>query len=414
MSKLRILHVASTLAPAYGGPTQVLKDLSQAQVAAGHSVSICTTDRDYPTNNCLPADYFREAFPGPVTMHSFGVVYDPLLVSLGMKAWLQACIEKYDIVHIHGLYRFPVTFAASLARKRQIPYVIIPHGALDPYLFARSSQRKLAFKRLYERFFDLPNLNAAGAIHYTAIEERERTSFLQFNAPSFVVPNGLDWSRYQALPDRGWLRARLGFSDQPLVLFLGRLHFKKGLDLLIPAFAALRRQIPDVQLVIAGPDNDDYGKQVRGWVQEHALNSSVHFIGALASDDTLKAYVDANVFVLPSYTENFGMTVIESMACGLPVVISDQVNIHAEVSSASAGIVTRCDVDEISSALYALLIDAKRRNQMGLAGRRLVEDKYTWPPIVDQLTREYQAVIARNQASKRLADTGMHASGEKP
>lgn len=411
---LRILHVAPTLAPSAGGPTRVLEDLTQAQAATGISVAICTTDRDYPSHRLLPSDYFARAFPSPIQVYRFSVQYEPLLVSFSMARWLHTQMHAFDIIHIHGLYRFPVSFSAHQARKCKKPYIISPHGALDPYLYARSSAGQLAFKRIYERFFDLPNLNRASAIHFTAIEEQERTSFLNLRSPSFVVPNGLDWCRYQHLPPKGWLRASVGLADQPLVLFLGRLHFKKGLDLLIPAFQALRRSIPDVQLVIAGPENDDYGKQVRGWVQEHALSNSVHFIGALAVSDTLKAYVDADVFALPSYTENFGMTVIESMACALPVVISDQVNIHSEVASASAGIVTRCDVNEISSALYALLIDVERRNRMGLAGRRLVEEKYTWPPIVERLTREYEAVIALNQAVKRLAEPAGHASGVKP
>ncbi|MCP9890272.1 glycosyltransferase [Cyanobium sp. Aljojuca 7D2] len=412
MKPLRLLHIASTLAPSAGGPTRVLQDLAKAQVAAGHSVTICTTDRDYPADRCLPICYFEKAFPVPIHVQSFSVQYVPLLVSLGMARWLQKEMHAFDLIEIHGLYRFPVSFAAYQAKKCKKPYIIRPHGSLDPYLYARSSVGKLAFKRIYERCFDLPNLNGASAIHFTAIEERERTAFLNLRAPSFVIPNGLDWSRYQQLPPSGWLRARLGLADQPLVLFLGRLHFKKGLDLLIPAFDALRRSTPDVQLVIAGPENDNYGHQVRGWVQERGLGSSVHFIGALEGDDTLKAYVDADVFALPSYTENFGMTVIEALACSLPVVISDQVNIHAEVSGADAGIVTRCDVAEVAQALQALLTDPRRRHAMGLAGRRLVESQYTWPPIVEELTKQYEAVIARSSRGNPRVLAGGLATGE--
>ena len=396
MNKLRVLHVTSTLAPSFGGPTRVLQDLTKAQVAAGHSVAICTTDRDYPADRCLPSGYFAKAFPPPIKVYSFCVQYEPLLVSLGMARWLRSAIHSFDIIHIHGLYRFPVSFSAYQAKKCRLPYIIMPHGSLDPYLYARSSVGKLAFKRIHERLFDLPNLKGASAIHFTAIEERDRSSFLNLGTRSFVVPNGLEWSRYQLLPPKGWLRTRLGLADQPLVLFLGRLHFKKGLDLLIPAFDVLRRNIPSVQLVIAGPENDDYGGQVRGWVQERGLSAAVHFIGALEAMDTLKAYVDADIFALPSYTENFGLTVIESLACSLPVVISDQVNIHADVSGADVGIVTRCDVYEVAQALQSLLCDPLRRHAMGLAGRRLVESRYTWPPIVDELTKQYEAVIAHN------------------
>jgi glycosyltransferase involved in cell wall biosynthesis len=394
MTPLRLLHVIPTLAPSAGGPTRVIQDLAKAQAAAGHFVAICTTDRDCPAHLCLPSSYFTRAFPSPIQVYSFRVQYDPLLVSIGMACWLRKEISAFDIVEIHGIYRFPSSFAAHQARKCKVPYVIRPHGSLDPYLYERSSVGKLAFKRIYERCFDLPNLHKASAIHFTAIEERERAAFLNLRAPSFVIPNGLDWSRFQKLPAKGWLRASLGLSDQPLVLFLGRLHFKKGLDLLIPAFDALRCSISDVQLVIAGPENDDYGKKVRGWVQERGLGSHVHFIGSLKAEDTLKAYVDADVFALPSYTENFGLTVIESLACFLPVVITDQVNIHADVSGAGAGIVTRCEVDEIAHALQTLLTDPGRRHAMGHAGRRLVEIQYTWPHIIEELTRVYEALIS--------------------
>lgn len=399
MSPLRILHVVSTLAPSAGGPTRVLQDLAQAQVDAGHSVAICTTDRDYPTDRCLSRDYFVNAFPAPIKVYSFRVQYAQLLVSLGMVCWLREAIHNFDVIHIHGLYRFPVSYAAYQARISDIPYIIQPHGALDPYLYARSSVGKLGFKRIYERLFDFPNLNAADAIHFTAIEERELTSYLKLSAPSFVVPNGLDWNRYVYLPPKGWLRTRLGLSDQPIVLFLGRLHFKKGLDLLIPAFDSLHLNIPSVQLVIAGPENDDYGHLVRSWVQQRGLASSVHFIGALESVDTLKAYVDSDVFVLPSYTENFGLTVVEALACSLPVVISDRVNIHAEVSGADAGIVTRCDVNEVVQALQSLLADPLRRHAMGLAGRIFVKTQFNWPHIVSELTLQYKEVINRRSSS---------------
>jgi glycosyltransferase involved in cell wall biosynthesis len=413
MPPLRLLHVISTLAPSAGGPTRVLQDLAKAQVAAGHSVAICTTDRDYPVDRRLPIGYFTSAFPSPIQIHSFSVQYEPLLLSLPMARWLSKEIRAFDVIHIHGLYRFPLSFAAYRARMSKIPYIIRPHGSLDPFLYTKSSVGKLAFKRIYERCFDLPNLQTASALHFTAIEERERTVFLNLRAPSFVVPNGLDWSRYRQLPAKGWLRARLGLADQPIVLFLGRLHFKKGLDLLIPAFDALRRSIPNVQLVIAGPENDEYGQQVRERVQELGVASSIHFIGALTGDDTLNAYVDADVFALPSYTENFGMTVIEALACSLPVVISDQVNIHAEVSGADAGIVTRCDVSEVTQALQALLTDPGRRHAMGLAGRRLVESQYTWPPIAEELTKQYEAVIARNsRGNPRIPAAGL-ATGDR-
>lgn len=393
---MRILHVASTVAPASGGPTQVLRSLAIAQADVGHKVAICTTDRGNPVQEKLPSDHFETFCPKQISLNVFPVVYGPLLLSIALGRWLRDNIPTFDIIHVHGLYRFPPTYAAYQARRQGIPFIVRPHGALDPYLYDKSS-RSVLLKRMYEHWFDLPNLNAASALHYTAEEERNRVSFLRLCAPSFVLPNGLDWGCYDVRPPRGALRARWALGDAPTVLFLGRLHSVKGLNLLIPAFDTLRRTLPNAQLVIAGPENDAYGLKVRAWVRDRGLGNAVHFVGPLDRADVIQAYVDADVFCLPSYTESFGMTVAEAMACALPVVISDQVHIQTDVARATAGLVTRCDSGELAEALRILLANPTRRRAMGEAGRRLVQERYTWPVIVDALTREYQAIIGRHR-----------------
>jgi glycosyltransferase involved in cell wall biosynthesis len=322
-----------------------------------------------------------------------------LKISVQLARFIRANIEKFDIVHIHGLYRFPTTYAARLARKRRVPYVIRPHGSLAPYLHYRSA-RSVYLKRLYERWFDLPNLNGASAVHYTSEGERQDASFLKLRAPSFVVPNGIDWARFAALPSRGAFRAAYGIGNAPLVLFLGRVHPSKGLDRLIPAFMEVRSVLKDARLVIAGPHNDSYGEQLRAWVRQQGLDQSVVFVGFLEGAEAVRAYVDADVYALPSYTESFGLTVIEAMACGVPVVISDRVNIHQEISGAGAGLVTSDKVEAIAAALKTLLNGRDRAIAMGAAGRRTVQLRYSWPPIVDALTREYEAILARRSISE--------------
>ena len=227
---MRILHAISTLAPASGGPTEVLRHLASAQAAAGHEVIVCTTDRGNPVRERLPSSYFDGLCGPSVALKVFPVLHRTLLFSPALAKWTRAVIHTFDVVHVHGLYRFPPTYVAAAARRRRIPYVIRPHGALDPYLYDKSST-SVSLKRLYESWFDLPNLNGASAIHFTAEEERDRARPLALRSPSFVVPNAVNWDRYRQLPARGRLRARWGLSvDGPVVLFLGRLHFKKGLD----------------------------------------------------------------------------------------------------------------------------------------------------------------------------------------
>lgn len=391
---LKVLHVQESLSPRYGGPTTVLSQLVKAQAEAGFEVAVATTNADYPAGTYHEPGWDTLA-GGAVKVLYASNQFAPLKVSFGLANYLRQAIPSFDVVHLHGLFRFPTTFAAYICQRYGIPYIIAPHGSLDPWNYERSSAGNIRLKRLYERWFDLPNLNAASAIHYTAAEERDRASSLELISPSFIVPNGLDWELFKSLPARGQLRGRWGVGDAPTVLFVGRIHPMKGLDLLIPAFDFLRREVPNARLVIAGPENDNYGQHLRGWVAELGLDSAIHFVGPLWGPELVQAYVDADVFCLPSYAENFGMTVVEAMASAAPVVISDEVKIHGDISEGQCGLVTRCDVDELSSALMTLLRDADRCKNMGRAGRQLVKARYSWPGIVQALGRQYESVIKR-------------------
>jgi len=392
---IRVLHMLQAWSPKFGGVQSVVRAMSKAQSEAGLDVHVVTTNLDTPSGGILNV---RVPTDEPMDWHGakvrlFSAQNKALLYSSRMRTFLKRHCRDYDIIHIHGLYRFPMTYAAWQARKQGIPYIITPHGSLDPYLYKRSTRGNLLLKRIYERLFDLPNLNRASAIHYTAEEERNRAAFFKLKAPSVVVPIGLDWERFARLPARGRFRAKLGIGDASLVLFLGRLHSKKGLDILVDAFAKVKKAIPNARLAVVGPDNDGYASRVRGWIREKGLEESVTFVDALEGDAVIQAYVDADVFVLPSYTENFGMTVVEAMACGTPVVISDQVNIHREVAASGGGVVVRCDSGEVADQVIELLGDMERRNRMGLAGREYVKSNLAWPLVVKRMIREYERLI---------------------
>jgi glycosyltransferase involved in cell wall biosynthesis len=152
---------------------------------------------------------------------------------------------------------------------------------------------------------------------------------------------------------------------------------------------------PEARLAIVGPDNEGYGAKVRQWCWEQGIAEKVIFVDHLGLEEVKKAYVDCDVFVLPSYTENFGMTVVEAMACGRPVVISDQVNIWREVREKGAGLVVPLNVDKLSNALVEVIGDRICANEMGRNGRTLVQDRFTWDKVVDRLTRVYEAILTR-------------------
>jgi glycosyltransferase involved in cell wall biosynthesis len=395
---LRILHVINFISPKYGGAAIASQLIAKHIAKIGYDVTICTTNLDFPIGTLnVPVD---KAVTGTTcsTFH-FKVVYRPLLFSPSLWRWLVRNISSFDLVHIHGLYRFPVSMTAWLARRKKVPYLIRPHGSLDPFLYKRS-RYNVFLKRLYERLVDFPNLKNASAIHYTSEEEAKRAEFLNLNSKFVIIPNGIHWDTYSKLPSSGIFKARLKLSNQtPLVLFLGRISYEKGLDMLVPAFSQVTKRLKTAHLAIVGPDNDGYMEKVKKWCRNYQIRSKVSFIGYLNAKEAIQAYVDANVFVLPSYTENFAMTVVESMACGCPVVISDQVKIWRTVKSANAGVVTPLSVRSIANAIEHVLLDKKAAELYSRQGRITARSHYSLPNIVGRLSDVYRRIIDRTEVT---------------
>ena len=241
-------------------------------------------------------------------------------------------------------------------------------------------------KRIYERLFDIPNLNHAAAIHYTAQEEAERAAFLRLRAKPVIVPNGIDWETYRHLPARGSFRERLGLDDQNTAgAFPRSYQLQERTGSACTGFCPGFAEYPGARLAIVGPDNEGYGSKVKQWCGSKVSRIKFFFVDHMGPEEVKQAYVDADVFVLPSYTENFGMTVVEAMACGCPVVISDQVNIWREIQEEGAGLVVGLEPREIAKAICRVLADkdaAKDNGNVEAVWRR--KRRYAWPRIVDQ------------------------------
>ena len=303
---------------------------------------------------------------------------------------LRADAGKFDLMHLHSLYMYHDRAGAAAARRAGIPYIVRPHGTLDPYIFKRRRTRKAIF----EWWFQNRVLEQAAALHYTTEDEWRLAAPVSRNPHGFVVPNGLDTDEFADLPEKGAFRAKHPeIGNRPIVLFLGRLNFKKGLDLLAPAFGQVLAAGHDAHLVIAGPD-DDMAEKTRGWLAAAGALDRTTFTGMITGDDKLAALVDASMFVLPSYSENFGIAVAEAMACSLPVVISDAVNIWPEVESAAAGLVGPCDIDITARNIMQILDNPARASEMGANGIRLVRDRYSWDGIAPTLEKAYEDVLA--------------------
>jgi glycosyltransferase involved in cell wall biosynthesis len=389
---LKILQVIPTFVPAwrYGGPIKALAELCSELARLGQSVTVFTTNVDGPHDLAVP-------IKKPIQMDGFDVQYFPIQKPRSYSfSWpiveaLSKNVPDYNIIHIHSIFNWPITPTAFYCRKYGIPYIVSPRGMLSPVPLTKGAWKKKAYCMLVER----RNLNGAAAIHFTSEEERTEAAPFGLKIPSFVVPNGINQKEFADLPPPGDFRKNYPeVAGKKLLLFLGRISWKKGLDLLVRAYGALARARDDLHLIFVGPDDEGYRKKVENWLAMERVQERVTFTGMLTGEDKLAAFVDADVFCLPSYQENFGMAVIEAMACGLPVVISDRVNIWRDIKAAGAGMVTACNAGEIARAITSVLSNEESAEKMGAQGKNLVREMYSSEIVAEAMLEIYERVLA--------------------
>lgn len=301
-----------------------------------------------------------------------------------------AAVRDADFVMLHSLYSFPVLVGYALARWHRRPYGIWPHGVLAPFQRREGANKKMVYDNLVARRI----LNDASVVFYSAEGERVEAAPLHLKPPSVVIPHGIDTDQFRALPPRGQFRSKYMNGDAgPLVLYLGRLNAKKGLDVLVQAVAQVAAHRPDVRLAIAGSgDPPSFAEQVRRWVSECGLNERAVMTGLLTHDEKCAAFADADVFVLPSHAENFSFAMFEAMASRLPVVVADSLNFAGEVERYGAGLVTRRTPADFAAAIETVLCDAALRERMGANGLRLAQS-YGWHRVGELMDRTIRAVL---------------------
>jgi glycosyltransferase involved in cell wall biosynthesis len=383
---MRILHVISSLAPRYGGPSKAVIEMCGELVRRGERAAIYTTDADIDGRLDVP-------LKRPVEVDGIPITYFPVdmlrlyKISRSLAGALRSSLADFDVVHIHSLYQFPATAAAVYCRRYGIPYIVRPHGTLDPFLYRRHRIRK----RIYETIWERRNLSAAAAVHFTTEEEMTLASSLGLHFRGVVIPLGTSFESRQTSSGKLaelWPET----AKKKVVLFMGRINFKKGLDILIRAFGEVARDRSDVHLLIAGPDNEGYGSRVRRWVKEHHVGGKTTFTGMLLGTAKAAALTDSSMFILPSYTENFGIAVVEAMAAGLPVIISDRVNIWREILRAGAGLVVAADARATAEAIKQLLNSPLTAIKMGERAATFAHNNFSWPAAGAKLVELYQEV----------------------
>lgn len=301
-------------------------------------------------------------------------------------------IKEYDIVICNGIMNFPLILSALIALIKNKPYTFIPHGTLYKETFELKSK---FVKKIFYNLLVRHLLIKCSGVHFTTLDEKDKVcNYLNINPKSYIVPNSIDVSKYSKLPQRGvFLQEYPYLKNKRLIVFYGRITAKKGMDILIQSFYKLSMEFPDLHLIIAGSDEENYSLKVKKWILNYELSEKVTFTGLLTGVNKYSVLIDSEIFVLPSYSENFGMSVIEAMLCGIPIVISSGVGICKEVNSSKAGIVTDISVDSVYAGIKILLENEFLRKEYIDKGKKFVEEYYNQEAIARQLVNQYKKIL---------------------
>lgn len=375
---MNILFTIADLSAETGGVATVTAALAENLATRGHRVTIGTVDNGGTYLN--PHDVRVARFPLDGAAR--------LAKSSQLKDFLWHQVPSHHVVHIQGVWQSPGHQAAAACRKFKIPYVVAPHGMLDAKSLA---MRSGLIKKISWALYDGPMYRAAKAVQCLNAAEQRVSPWLT-GLPVVHIGNGIDDHIYADLPPQGAFRGRY-FPAEPtakIVLFLSRIHPKKGLDRFLPLWPTVTQAVPNARLVIAGTGTPPHVQAIRDQIARLGLGGSVQMVGQLNGHDKWQALRDAAAFILPSHQEGFSMAITEAMAAACPVVITRACQFD-EVEASGAGIIAPDDsMSAFAAGVISVLQDGDGR--MGTAGRKLVGEHYLWSKITDQMEDLYHRV----------------------
>ncbi|MCC3598684.1 MULTISPECIES: hormogonium polysaccharide biosynthesis glycosyltransferase HpsP [unclassified Microcoleus] len=404
---MRILQIIPSISLVYGGPSQMVLGLSAALASQGIDVTIITTD----SNGDIGQPPLDVPLNQPIKQNGYQIIYfrcSPFRrykFSLSLLQWLNENARQFDLAHIHALFSPVTTFAATIARGHKLPYIIRPCGMLDP----ADLQKKKLLKQVYATLLERPNLAGAAAIHFTSKQEAKISerfgldstgkmpvpqdcllldSTGKMSVPKdLIIPLGVTADAYpEILPD----------SEIPIILFMSRIEPKKGLELLIPALESILEDGLKFNFILAGsnPQDADYEAKIKVKIKKSILEKFTTITGFVSGDSKAEMLRKADLFVLPSYYENFGIAVAEAMAAGVPVIISDRVYIWDDIQQAEAGWVVPLEVGAIARAIESALLAPQERQRRGFNGQAYAKKYYNWEAIARKTIEAYQHILS--------------------
>ncbi len=404
---MKILQVTNFFKPSWeaGGLARAAYEISKKFLENGHEVTVYTTDGfkrkiDVEKNKPVEVDGLKTYYFTNLTRYLAGIA-SPIPYYLPMVARKE--IMNFDVIHLHGLTMIGF-LVHRYAKKYDIPYLLQGHGSLFFKMRGKVSfspngiisiKKMNLIKKARNTLFERPTLHSASKFIALTKTEAEQCKKIDIDEEKIeIIPNGINLSEYDILPEKGMFRKKylLG-ENEKLILYLGRIHRIKGLDLLVKAFAGLLKEFDNARLVIVGPD-DGFLSTLKNLVQDLKIGDKVLFTGLLYERDKLEAYVDADVYVLPSMYETFPSTVLEAWACGTPVITTDRCGIADIVSK--VGFVVKYDIEQIQNAIFEILSDDKLRKKFGAKGLKLVEEEFSWNTVIRKIETLYETVLTKN------------------
>ena len=391
---MKVLNVLALLSARAGGPQHFTTEAAAFLPKHGVETTIYASDLAHVPSGLRGRPVRPEELPEGIEeldVHLFPTrMPQRLAYAPSLRAEARRRIDAYDLVHIHSLWLYPQYAAFREAKRRGIPYVVSPHGALDPYLRRRGRVRKALTHLLWQTEM----LEGASVIHVVSGEEAKLIEDIAPDVPRSIVPCGIRTAAFAALPGGERFRAQyLAGHAGPIVLFLGRIASKKGVDILITSFARVLKRVPDAHLAIVGPDDELLGRGLAALADDLGVRTSVTFTGPVYRDARLDALAAADVWALPSHTENFGIAVVEALAAGVPTIVSPAVNIARDIEDADAGIVADNTPQIFGDALIELLLDTGRRAELSQNAREFARH-YDWDAIAPELASLYAQVVS--------------------
>ena len=384
-----VRHVIPYMHPAAGGPPVVVDRLCRVLPDHGYRCHVASTDMFARTVDRAWLQQFQGSYPVTICKSRGPGTYS---YSRELFAQLDGLVAKSHLVHLHTVWTYPTWAAMRVCRRHRVPYIVMPHGMLDPH----SLERKWTKKQLYGRLIEWPNLRRANGMVYTHQAEQELAEASVSGLPTgFIVPLGTDdppQASREILADE-FLSANPVLRDKDLIVFLSRLHSKKGLDLLIPAFARVAARHPRAHLVLVGPGDPSYIASLQHLAAQQGVAARCNFTGPLEGRAKWTALAAATVFALPSYQENFALVVVEAQRMGVPVLISRRVNIWQDIVTAGGGVVAELSIGGVTDSLESLFADRSSASIMGRRGQQFVSAHYRWDLSAQALSRVYQQVL---------------------